>query len=354
MLGASIYLSESEEMNLKMIDILHMRGIKKLFTSLHIPEENPKQTLIGLKKILSKIQLNHMTLTVDVSAGTLEQYGLSKEEATAFFTDLGVTSLRMDYGFSHKEIKQLSDTFEIVLNASTITEETCQSLIETGLDLTNITVCHNYYPRENTGLDLAFFLRRNQFLKEKGFTIQAFIPGDLKKRGPIYAGLPTLEAHRGTDPLLAYLELKEHYLVDEVLIGDIMMTEDALDRIVKWEKEHLMVLPVQLLSKDLPENFYAIHRNRQDVARDVVRSEDSRVVLKTKEIQPRAVKDRPIGTVTLDNDLYRRYKGELQITKRALPADDKVNVLASVQEKSLGLLEYIIEGVKFQFMEGSE
>ncbi|MFL2079995.1 DUF871 domain-containing protein [Marinilactibacillus psychrotolerans] len=351
MLGASLYLSQSEEMNRQNLKVLNEVGVKTIFTSLHIPEEDPEQTLSGLKRMTEKTKCYGMNLMADVSSSTLEQYSITKEKATDFFKEFGITSLRIDYGFSFAEIKNFSKQFQIILNASTITEEICASLEDAGMNLSEITVCHNYYPRENTGLDKNFFLKRNQYLKEKGFKIQAFIPGDLKKRGPVYAGLPTLEEHRYIDPLAAYIDLKEKNLVDEVLIGDVLMKEKTIIRIKKWVEEEVIVLPVTNVHTNLPENFYEIHQNRQDVARDVLRSEDSRVALKGQSFDPIQAKQRPTGSITLDNDLYGRYAGELQVTKRALPADDRVNVLGQVKDASLGLLEHIAAGVKFQFME---
>ncbi|MFL2096392.1 DUF871 domain-containing protein [Marinilactibacillus psychrotolerans] len=351
MLGASLYLSQSEEMNMQNLKVLNEVGVKTIFTSLHIPEEDPEQTLSGLKRITGKIKNYGMNLMADVSSSTLEQYSITKEKAIDFFNEFGITSLRIDYGFSYTEIKTFSKHFQIILNASTITEETCTSLMKAGMNLSEVTVCHNYYPRENTGLDRNFFLKRNKYLKDKGFKIQAFIPGNLKKRGPIYAGLPTLEEHRNIDPLVAYMDLKETFLVDEVLIGDILMKESTVTRIKKWIEEEVIVLPITNVHTNLPENFYEIHHNRQDVARDVLRSEDSRVALKGQSYEPIQAKQRPTGSITLDNNLYGRYVGELQVTKRTLPADDRVNVLGQVKDASLGLLEHIAAGVKFQFME---
>nr|WP_257785805.1 DUF871 domain-containing protein [Planococcus halocryophilus] len=54
------------------------------------------------------------------------------------------------------------------------------------------------------------------------------------------------------------------------------------------------------------------------------------------------------GSITVDNERYGRYRGELQITKRDLPADDKVNVIGKVIEEDLALLTSIKGGVKFQ------
>lgn len=45
--------------------------------------------------------------------------------------------------------------------------------------------------------------------------------------------------------------------------------------------------------------------------------------------------------VTIDNHLYPRYEGEIEITKRDLPCNEKVNVLAQVKDYDLPLLKYV-------------
>src|SRR5699024_4831885 len=353
MLGASLYLAEGTEKNLAFIDRMHDAGVQTIFTSMHIPEEDPSDTLDSLKQITKKMNENGMELMIDVSSDTFNIYNIKKEEAKEFFADLGVSSLRMDYGFSYSEMKELSENFKVVLNASTINDETSQELEAVGFDLSEITVCHNFYPRENTGLGREFLYKRNAYLNEKGYRIQAFIAGDQKKRGPIYAGLPTLEEHRYADPLYAYLDLTKHFFVDEVLIGDIEMSENSLKRLNNWMKNQIISLPIKGLKESLPKNFYEIHVNRPDVAADVVRSRQSRIVLKDEVIAPlNTVSERPVGTITIDNERYGRYAGEIQVTKRDLPADERVNVLGHIKKDAIPLLSFIQERTMFKFLQG--
>lgn len=350
MLGASLYLSEGSEKNIQFVKKVSEEGIKKIFTSLHIPEDDTSKTLAVLKEITAVMNERGIELITDVSSGTLTQYNVEKESTTHFFKDLGVKSLRIDYGFSFEEMKNLSKAFNIVLNASIIDEDYCNKLDKVGLNPSDITVCHNFYPRENTGLERTFFLERNKYLKEKGFSVMAFISGNQEKRGPVYAGLPTLEEHRYMDPLEAYLDLTTNYLVDEVLIGDISVSENSLKRLMKWVKDEVLLLPVKVTSEEnLTENFYSVHSNRKDVAADVVRASQSRIDLKGVTIQPTNCILRKTGSVTIDNSRYGRYSGEIQITKKDLPADNRVNVLAQVNEKNIGLIHYIGPGGKFQF-----
>lgn len=60
--------------------------------------------------------------------------------------------------------------------------------------------------------------------------------------------------------------------------------------------------------------------------------------------------ERRVGSITIDNVLYGRYAGEMQITINDLPEDEKVNVIGSVIEEDLSLLSYVGAGQKFQLI----
>ena len=350
MLGASLYLSEGSEKNIRYVRKMNEAGIKRVFTSLHIPEDDPSKTLSVLSEVTKVMDELGLELIPDISSGTLTQYKIDKENTRQFFKELKIKTLRVDYGFTFEEMKNLSQDFNIVLNASVIDEQYCEELERVGLKSTEITVCHNFYPRENTGLERQFFIERNAYLQKKGFSVMAFIAGDKEKRGPIFAGLPTLEEHRYFEPLEAYLDLTSNCLVDEVLIGDISVKDSSLTSLMKYLAEGVVVLPVEQVQKELlPENFYLVHTNRKDLAADVVRGAESRITLKGQTIQPGNCVERKDGSVTIDNSVYGRYAGEIQVTKRCLPADHRVNVLAVVKVKHKGLLPYIGPAGKFQF-----
>jgi len=353
LLGASLYLTEGVEKNLAFIERMQEAGVQTIFTSMHIPEDEPQDTLNTLKEITKKMKDYAMELMIDVSADTFDIYNVKKEDAKEFFTSLGVSSLRLDYGFTYQEMKALAEDFKIVLNASTIDETTNEELLAVGFHLSDITVCHNFYPRENTGLGRQFLYERNKYLHEKGYRIQAFIPGDKEKRGPVYAGLPTLEEHRQADPLYAYLDLVEHFWVDEVLVGDIEMHTDQMKRLKQWQEEKIITLPLASLAQKPRDIFYQVHLNRPDVAADVVRSSQTRMALANETIEPKNNNvARPAGTITIDNEKYGRYAGEIQITKKDLPADERVNVLGQITAQAIPLLPFIQSQTTFKFIGG--
>ena len=52
----------------------------------------------------------------------------------------------------------------------------------------------------------------------------------------------------------------------------------------------------------------------------------------------------------MDNVNYQRYMGEMQILKCDLPADERVNVIASLNEEEQKLLKYLTSSTAFQFI----
>jgi hypothetical protein len=93
-----------------------------------------------------------------------------------------------------------------------------------------------------------------------------------------------------------------------------------------------------------------VHHNRPDIARDVIRSEESRRDFKGS-VLPEHTVERPVGALTIDNDKYLRYRGEFQIVLRSLPADERVNVIGYVAQKDISLLPFLQRsGYPFQFL----
>lgn len=348
MLGASIYFSTPYEENEKYLREISQFGINYVFTSMQIPEEKNESQLELLKKFISLTNQLGMKLMVDISPETFRKFNISKGDSIEFLKRLEVKCVRVDYGFDYKEIKEFSDEFEVVLNASTIDETFYNQGKEAGLDFEKLIACHNFYPRKDTGLDKEWIIHKNKILKSFGLKVMMFIPGDAQKRGPVFEGLPTVECHREQAPFVNYIDCSEILLADEVLIGDVQISKKELRKIDDFIQDKIITLDIESLSE--PEFLNRVLSNRKDVAMNVVRCVESRTVLRRQNIVPNNTAKREIGTITMDNEKYGRYKGEVQIVKRPLEADERVNVIGQVTEASKGLLKYIQAGTKFKFV----
>ncbi|MFD6441888.1 DUF871 domain-containing protein, partial [Peribacillus sp. NPDC060186] len=70
----------------------------------------------------------------------------------------------------------------------------------------------------------------------------------------------------------------------------------------------------------------------------------------TTQVKPQNTVERSLGSITMDNDAYGRYRGEVQICRRDLEANHRVNVIGLVIEEDLPLLALLEPGqsVKIQ------
>ncbi|PFE08841.1 DUF871 domain-containing protein [Bacillus cereus] len=348
MIGVSIYLSkERVKKQEEWLKVAKENGFSSIFTSLHIPEDDPG-TYKELIQILGKQALKYdMELMVDVSPKSLHHLGMTYENVEEL-VDWGITGLRMDYGITPKEIARVSHKMKVALNASTITDSFWKELIIENIKVANVEAWHNFYPRPETALAKSFLQKQNEYLHECGIKTMAFIPGDGEKRGPLYEGLPTLERHRNIRPLEAYLELVQNCGVDKVLIGDISGSVESVQEIASASRG---VIPLRYKSfindKKALKVVERVHTNRLDPARDVIRSVESREENKVV-LQPMSTISRKKGSITIDNELYGRYAGEMQVVVQDLPQDEKVNVVGMVVEEDLSLLPYVGAGKMFQ------
>ena len=179
----------------------------------------------------------------------------------------------------------------------------------------------------------------------------AFVPGDGKLRGPLFEGLPTLEDHRGISPMAAYLDLVQHGYVEKVLVGDLTLSEETLEQFAAYQ-EGVVLLRALAESEEKAwiEPLASIQTNRQDAARDCIRSRESREygLIGTRPVPVFNTIERLPGSITIDNERYGRYQGEVQITKRHLSQDEKVNVIGRVIQEDIPLLQYVTGGIKFR------
>lgn len=323
-------------------------GITRLFTSLHIPETDETHFVEEWQAMLTAAKSAGLAVIADASPAALKRF---TPPLTAHgLAGLGLDVLRLDDGFSPADIARLSRSEgnpRLLLNASTIKERDLATLQTEGADFTRLEALHNFYPRPGTGLSLAFFCRQNELLHHYGLSIGAFLPAAKGRRAPLHAGLPTLEMHR-TMPL----ELAARHLaalgVDAIFIGDDKPSEAEIAHLTAIAPDTI-TLCARLLVKDtalqdlLSQPFTA----RPDAARDAIRAMEGRTRFHDLPLPPENTLPRPFGAITVDNQTYPRYAGELQIIKRPQGADPRTNVVAQVLPEEHFLIPLIRPGQKF-------
>lgn len=343
MLGISVYagLDKTLEENIAYLNEANNYGIKKVFTSFHIPEAQGSFK-DEAERLLKEVSSLGMKVIADISKGYFDEINIEK---------YNLESLRLDFGFALKEIAEMTSKYDynITLNASTLTRENIETIIKYGGDLSKVDACHNFYPRKDTGISEELLISRNKVFKEYGIRTMAFVSSLTGRRGPVYEGLPTLEKHRNINPVIS----AQHLLRlenDMVFVGDSRASKQELTSLGRIEKD-TMLIPIRLkngLSNIEKELLEKTHTNRTDPGEYVIRSQEARS-LKSGIIEPNNTGSREKYCVTIDNERYKRYEGELQMLKKSLPADERVNVVADALTSKL-LINILKPGEKFAFI----
>lgn len=339
--SASLYVGLEEyslNRNLEYLKMLKKNGIDTVFISAHMPEMSDKADE-ELKVILEEAKKLRIKIILDVNKDKLIQM-----ENDGLLKDL--YSIRLDYGFRNSEIVELMKKGYLVeLNASVVKEETLEYLKANGADFSNFRVSHNFYPKKYTGLSYDAVQKKNEFLKSYGCYIVIYIPSHHQSRPPMYEGLPTLEAHRNA-PLTAILSEAKMLGCDEVCFGDAYCSEEEIKYATRFDCGIIKV-PV-ILKKDLSEEtmkqLLKVHRNRLDETEYFVRSS-----LRGEGIKPFNTINRNPKDVTIDNELFMRYQGEVCIMKSAIEADERVNVVGKCNCSEF-LINNIKPGYKFKLV----
>lgn len=355
--GISVYLGLEHSLDdiLAYITRAKNYGYSKVFTSLHIPEANYRQISTEFRQVVAHANQLNMAVIADISPNAYQYLDLDLHNLHSF-VDFGLAGVRLDYGFKPEQIAEYSNNnygLLIELNASTISEDFLKQIVLAGANLTNLSACHNYYPRINTGISLESLIHKSRLLQQYAIPVAAFVALKHDRRAPLYDGLPTVEAMRDKLPLVAWQILRLSG-IDNIFFGDGFANDCELSAIGQLSSD-VITLPCEWFSENvLYHNFLNIvHTNRPDAAEDVVRSQESRLNLLeninlAREIPPENCVARNRGSITIDNILYQRYSGEMQICKKHLACDDRVNVIGQIHHDALLLLDFIGENTVYR------
>lgn len=342
-LGRSVYLNDMTDV---MPAAVSAAGVPPVFISLHVKEEFDRDFTVRAVKLINELNEKGYRVLADVSKETLEQF--KENDISVLAQRLGLWGVRIDYGFSLSEICDIASVIPTVVNASTVNEKDAGIIASSGKC---IMAMHNFYPRPETGLDEDYLHESTEMLHAAGFKVIAFISGDMKKRGPIFEGLPTVENYRKLMPYEAYLNLILKDGVDQVFVGDPEISSKELNRINRFIGDQVVEAPCILKEKyqDLYGREYTC---RVDSPGRLIRFQESRGFgyQDETEIRPENNTCRIKGSITIDNSNYSRYCGELQIIREDLPCDKRVNVIGNVKPEYIEVIDRITRGKRFRLV----
>lgn len=159
---------------------------------MHIPEDSPAGARAAATAIVSGAAPAGLTV-VAPRPNTARLIGDSPWE---FLRSIGVSRVRIDFGFSVAEIFPIASVLPIAVNTSTLRAADLAPFADLDVEL-----IHNFYPQEWTGLALSSVAASVSVARQLDWRVGASIAGDSVRRGPLGEGLPTVEEHRNLPPL---------------------------------------------------------------------------------------------------------------------------------------------------------
>lgn len=350
-LGISVYPEHDTMEHIEeYIDLAARHGFTRIFSCLlSVSGKTAEEIKEEFKRLNDCAHQHGMEVYLDVAPSVLKELGVEWNDLQ-FFKDMGADGIRLDEGFDGMKEALMTcnpQGLKIEVNAS-FGNGYIANIISHNPDRSHLTTCHNFYPQRYSGLSLRHFRKCNKDIKKNNLPIAAFIgssrPGTFGP-WPVSEGLCTLEAHRDL-PLDAQARLLiAEGNVDDILIANCYATEEEMDAISRLQPGILNLKPV--LEKDLQETerkilFEHPHFVRGDMSEYSARSTQPRITFAGESIQPE--NSRPIhrGDVVIFNDGYGRYKGELHIALKDMPADPRKNVVGSIPEEEHELLDALI------------
>ena len=343
-LGYSVYLTSFEAQRAMLARSAGTGA--KVFLSLHISEEFAPDYCANAERVCLWLAEAGFRTIADVSVKTVSQFG--EPDLVRLAKRFRIWALRIDYGFTEAEIAALAREMPIAVNASTTSPEAGRRLASAG---GLVMAMHNFYPRPETGLDADFLLESTRALQEAGLRVLAFVPGDQSLRGPVHAGLPTLEEHRGQIPSACYADMVLRFGMDGVFVGDPGLSAGEQRRIRRFQEEGVLSIPAAL-DPAYAGLYGQVFTCRPDSPSWLVRFTESREYSCFGEaVEPRHCVSRGRGSITVDNRTYGRYSGEVQLLRREAPPDSRVNVIGQVPDSALLLADRIPRGGSFTLVE---
>ena len=355
-LGCAIYPdNHSYEVMEQYVYRIYKHDIQRVFLSLlQISAENSEQ-VNKYRKIVQLLKKLGIQVAADINPKVIESFGWNKD-LIQHAKEFGIDILRLDNAPDLEYIVALThnnDDIKIEINMST-DEKILDNLLGAGADVNNLLACHNFYPRKYSGLSLEHFIYMTKYFKEKGIETSAFINATSANEGPwpVSEGLCTLEDHRYQAIETQYKFYQAIGLIDNVFIANQFISEEELSRLKMIQREPLTLKINTLVELTSVEEdiLKSTHVYRGDVSEYIIRSSQSRVTFSKEDIEPRYQnKSVRRGYIMIDNNLYKRYKGELHVALKEFDAGDKTNVVAKVDDSECHLLNYMKPWVEFKF-----
>ena len=353
-------------------------GYTRIFTCfLSIPDDKRESYLVEFKEFMTKAHELGFTVAADTNPAVFDIIGATPNNLKPF-ADLGLDIIRLDGNFGTQgDIAVTRNPYGIKIEFNASMDAGVDLLIKNGGNKDQITMCHNFFPERYTGLDFDLFKEYNKQWKKLNLHTAAFVSSHNDHTiGPweVFCGLPTVEIMR---PLP--IEVQARYLlatgdVDDILIGNYPASDAELEALSKINFQAIELRVDEDAQITDNEKYimyeFAPHADRYDHSTYMLRSSFPRLEFKDNvtvqdsgfKTEASTTRDKSIpyhdcgkkvftrGDVLFVNDNLKHYRGELEVCLTEIPNDGERNLIATIKEEDLGLLDYIKPGQHFKFI----
>jgi hypothetical protein len=357
-LGISIYPEHSTpDKDKAYLKLASEYGFTRVFTCL-LSVNKPKNEIIAeFKDIIQYATSLNYEVILDVAPAVFDQLGISYDDLS-FFYEMGATGIRLDMGFDGaKEAMLTFNPYHLAIEINMSNNVAYLDNIMTYQpNAPFLYGCHNFYPQKGTGLDYDFFVKCSQRFKQQRIRTAAFINSHDATIGPwsINDGLCTLEMHRDLPIDVQAKHLFATNLIDDVIIGNAYASCEelaALSKINRYQLELNVEVFNQTTDIEKDIMFNEQHYRRGDITKQAVRSTEVRKKQVDKDISNHDnLASLQLGDVVIGNNLFGKYKGELQIILEEC-YDERKNKVGRVVTEELFLINYIDAWTKFKLKE---
>lgn len=357
-LGISIYpFHTAMEDNKNYIDLASKYGFTRCFMcllSVDLPKDEIKNEF---KTIISYAKEKGIKTTLDISPSVFDKLGISYNDLS-YFQELGAWAIRLDMGFGGnlESIMTFNENdLKIEINMSNYT-----AYLDTVMDYcsnkSKLIGCHNFYPHLYTGLSREFFDNCTNKFKKYSLATSAFVTAKEASIGPwpVMDGMPTLEEHRFLPIEVQAIDLFISN-IDTVFISNCYANEETFKKLSNINKD-ILVFKAKL-ADNIPELERKIvteelHVRRIDTNDYLIRSTASRVKYKGHKFNIfNPVENIKKGDILIDSSEYGSYAGEMQLALRDMKNTGRTNVVGSIYDEYLFLLDKIKPAQKFKIAE---
>ena len=338
----------------------------EIFTTLHLPEYSLEEQIECFDVIAKFAKENGLDLTVDIGGPFIKKLLNDKHLLNKIIDRIDF--IRLDYGFNESDVLYLFQNIHnrgFVINASIYNKEEIDGIMDLFYGLSpkmKVRACHNYYLRENTGLDHSFSLMQDSYLHKYNIPIYYCVPSYSCPRGPLRLGLCTLEDHRHQSITYSLCDLYINHKLNALMMADEWLNEEEFKEIDtclknlssnldKEEKIEIEFYP----DSNQKEKDIVLNKDlfRYDSNFDHIRSQSSRQMAEfATSIEPNNVFPPKAGDITIDNSRNLRYSGELQVIMKDGHQNNKTNVVAKLKHsEDLIKIWRFREGISYIFEE---